>query len=132
MKTSIKSLLVAFGITLVSFSVSLAAVNPGARPATVATYKTGIYSDTQSKLNIALDKETTGSVDIMLKDAAGKILFSQHLGKKEQTARIRLNLNDLPDGAYQVEITNGVDTTTHRLSIATKQPSTPGRLVALN
>ncbi|MFD2572206.1 T9SS type A sorting domain-containing protein [Spirosoma soli] len=132
MKTFIKSLLVAFTLGVVTFSTSSAAINPGSRPTAAATYKTGIFSTADGKLQIALDKEKTGPVDIKLKNAEGKVLYAQHLGKKEQTARLRLNLSDLPDGAYQIEITNGVDTTTHKLTLSTNQPSTPSRLVAIN
>jgi uncharacterized membrane protein YkoI len=58
----------------------------------VAAYKTGIYTTIEGKLNIALDKETGGAVDIRLKKADGKVLYSEHLGKNEKTAyRVRLN-----------------------------------------
>jgi len=132
MKTLIKPLLVAFSLTFVTLSASFADVNPGTRPTAVATYKTAIYSTTEGKLNIALDKETGGAVDIKLKSASGQVIFFQHVGKKEKTSRIRLNLSELQDGTYQVEITNGVDVTTHTVLLSTPQPSAPSRLVAIN
>ncbi|QIP17294.1 hypothetical protein G8759_33955 [Spirosoma aureum] len=132
MKTLIKPLLVAFTLSLVTFSASLADVNPGSRPAAVAAYKTGIYSTMEGKLQIALDKETGGAVDIRLKNADGKVLFYQRVGKNEKTSRIRLNLNELQDGAYRVEVTNGVETSTQVVTLSTQQPSAPSRLVAIN
>jgi hypothetical protein len=129
MKTLIKPLLVAFSLSLISLSASIAEGTP-TRPA--AAYKTGIYRTTEGKLRIALDKEPGGRVDIKLKSADGKILFVQHLGKKQQTSRMLLDLNNLPDGTYQVEITNGVETTTQTVTLATQQPSVPSRLIALN
>ncbi|GAB4018984.1 hypothetical protein GCM10028808_55140 [Spirosoma migulaei] len=132
MKSLIKPLLIAVTLSAVTLSTSFAAVNPGSRPAAVAAYKAGIYSTVEGKLNIALDKETTGKVDIKLKGTSGKVLFVQHLGKNEKTARIRLNLSELEDGAYQVEITNGVDVTTHTVTLSTTQPSAPNRLIAVN
>ncbi|QHV94341.1 T9SS type A sorting domain-containing protein [Spirosoma endbachense] len=132
MKTLFKPLLVAFTLSLVTFSASLAEVNPGSRPAAVAAYKTGIYSTMEGKLQIALDKETGGAVDIRLKNADGKVLFYQRVGKNEKTSRIRLNLNELQDGAYRVEVTNGVETSTQIVTLSTQQPSAPSRLVAIN
>ena len=131
MKTFIKPLLVAFSLSFVTLSAALADGTPAARPATVATYKTGIYSTIEGKLNIALEKETGGVVDIRMKSADGKVLFSQHLGKKEKSARVRLDMSDLQDGNYQVEITNGVETTVHNVTLSTPQPSAPSRLVAI-
>ncbi|GAB4030679.1 hypothetical protein [Spirosoma jeollabukense] len=131
MKTLIKPLLVAFSLSLVTLSAALADGTPAARPAAVATYKTGIYTTIEGKLNIALDKETSGAVDIRMKSADGIVLFSQHLGKKETGTRVRLDMSALQDGNYQVEITNGVETTVHNVTLSTQQPSAPNRLVAI-
>ncbi|MCK8495873.1 T9SS type A sorting domain-containing protein [Spirosoma sp. RP8] len=132
MKTLLNSLILACTLTLVTVSASLAKTNPDKRPASVATYKTGIYTSTAGKLHINLDKETTGAVDIKLKNINGKVLYTQHLTRKEKTARLSLDMDQLPDGAYQLEISNGVDTTTQTVTLGSQQPSTPNRLVVLN
>ncbi len=132
MKTLLNSLLVAFTLTLITVSASFAEANPGKRATSVATYKTGIYTNMAGKLNIALDKETTGAVDIKLKNTNGKVLFAQHLTKKEKTARLSLDMDQLPDGVYQLEISNGVDTSVQTVTLGTQQPSAPNRLVAIN
>jgi len=132
MKTLINPLVIAFSLTVATFSASFADTNPGGRPATVASYKTGMYTTAEGKLQIALDKEATGMVDIQLVNADGKVLFAQRVAKKETMARLRLTVSDLPDGTYQVRVSNGVDTTTHAVTLSTNQPSAPSRLVAIN
>ena len=132
MKNLIKPLLVVFSLSFLTLSAVLAETNPIGRPKAVASYKTGIYSTLEGKLNIALDKETTGTVDIRLTSITGKVLFSQRITKNEKASRIRLDMSELPDGAYQVEITNGVESTIHNVTISTKQPSSTSRLVAIN
>lgn len=88
---------------------------------------------TQSgKLNIALDKDQGGSIIISLKSADGSVLFSKYLSKNDQSYRTRLNLSELEDGTYLVEVTNGVDTTTQRVRIETQQPTAPNRLISIN
>ncbi|GAB2557981.1 T9SS type A sorting domain-containing protein [Spirosoma aerophilum] len=135
MKTLIKSFALALSLAVVASAATFAApteANPIGRPAKVATYKTGVYSTVTGKLNVALDKSAGGRVDIRLKDTTGKVLFAQYLGKKEQVCRLQLNLSDLEDGVYTLEITNGVETTTQSVTIATKQPTLSNRVVALN
>ncbi|AKD57030.1 T9SS type A sorting domain-containing protein [Spirosoma radiotolerans] len=132
MKALINPLVIAFALTLATFSASLANTNPGGRPAPVASYKTGMYTTAEGKLQIAVDKEATGVVDIQLVNAAGKVLFTQRVAKKETIARLRLTLSDLPDGAYQVQMSNGVEVTTYSVTLSTNQPSAPSRLVAIN
>ena len=132
MKTLFKPLLLSFTLSLVTLSATLADSNPGNRTSTAATFKTGIYTTAEGKLQISLEKETGGAVDIKLKNADGKVFFTQHLSKKERAVRLRLNLSELPDGEYKLEVTNGVDVTTHSVQLSTKQPSAPSRLVAIN
>ena len=135
MKTLIKSLALAFSLAVVTSAASFAnttEANPIGRKSTVASYKTGIYTTAAGKLTIGLDKETGGSVDIRLKGIDGNVLYTKHLRKNEKTCRVRLNLSELEDGIYQLEITNGVETTTQNVTISTNQPSTPSRLIAIN
>lgn len=132
MKTLIKSLAFALTLGFVTSAATISHANPITRPANVANYKTGVYSSVDGKLNIALDKTVGGSVNIALKDANGNTLYVERLGKKATTARVRLNLDELKDGTYQVEITNGVETTTHNVVLSTPQSSSPARVVTLN
>ena len=132
MKTLIKSLALALSLGVVTSAASFAETNPGGRPTTVAAYKTGIYSTPNGQLNIALDKEPGGFVDVRLKGTNGQVLYTQHLGKNERVYRIRLNLSELADGVYQVEVTNGVETTTQNVTISTQQPTTPIRSISIN
>ena len=131
MKTFIKSLAFALSLGIVTSTVSVSEAKPIGRPTAVATYKTGIYTSVDGKLNIALDKQTGGAVDIRLKNTAGTIMYSEHLSKNESKFRAKLDMSALPDGVYQMEITNGVETTTHTVTLSTNQPATPGRLVAI-
>lgn len=132
MKTLIKSLALALTLGFITSAATFAETNPGVRPTVVASYQSGIYTTINGKLRISLDKQTGGTVDVRLKNAGGAVLYSQHLGKNDSKYRTLLNMNELPDGNYQVEITNGVDTTTHTVTIATQTPTTPNRLIALN
>ena len=131
MKTLIKSFALALSLGIITTAASFAETNPGGRPTAVASYKTGIYSSISGKLNIALDKETGGSVDIRLKGTDGQVLYTHHLGKNERACRVRVDLNDLEDGTYQVEITNGVETTTQTVTISTNKPSASSRIIAI-
>jgi outer membrane lipoprotein-sorting protein len=131
MKTSIKSLLFALSLSAVTSFAAFADVKPE-RPAQVAAFKSSVFPTIDGKLRISLDKETGGPVDIRLKNEDGAVVYNHHLDKKDTQYRSRLNLSELPDGTYQVEITNGTETSTQSITISTKKPTTPTRLVALN
>ncbi|MFD2572328.1 T9SS type A sorting domain-containing protein [Spirosoma soli] len=133
MKTLIKPLLIAFAFVLINFSAAQAeTTKPIGRPSSAVAYQSGIYTTVEGKVQIGLAKQAGGMVEIRLTNAAGKVLFTQQVGKNQTAARIRLDVSALPDGAYQLEITNGVDSTRHAITLATPQPSEQSRLVALD
>lgn len=133
MKSLIKPLLIALTVSLISVSSSLAGHKSGDRQIAPVAYKTGIYTTAEGKLNIAVEKEKGGAVDIRLTNAKGHLLFAQRIGRNEKNSRMRLDVSQLQDGMYQVQITNGVETATHNLKLSTKQIDQPmGRLVAIN
>ncbi|MBD2699875.1 hypothetical protein IC229_04460 [Spirosoma sp. BT702] len=134
MKTLIKSFALALSLGIVTASATLTEAKPiGIKdPSSAVSYQTGIYTSKDNKLNIALNKELGGTVDVKFKNNEGTVLFSERLGKNETAYRTRLNLGELPDGVYQVEITNGVETQKHVVTIKTEQPATSGRVVAMN
>lgn len=133
MKTLIKPLLIAFSLFVLTGSAALAGtVTSPNRPKAVATYQSGIFTTAEGKLQIALNKQTGGWVDIRLTNAAGKVLFVQQVSKHQTEARLRLDVSNLPDGTYELTITNGRDTTRQALTLATPKHSEPNRLIALN
>jgi hypothetical protein len=134
MKTLIKSLIVAFTLTLITFSASLAETHkPIGRPKNVASFKSSIYTTNEGKVQIALNKESGGSVMVRLTNKAGAEFFVQQFGKRQQASRLRLDVSALPDGIYQIAISNGVETTTYGLTLGTSHlKTTPTRLIAFN
>ncbi len=135
MKTLIQPLLIALSFSLVTVTTSLASIsatNRPTRPAVTVAYKTSMYANAEGKINIALDKETGGDVMIRLTNSEGNDCFTQRVGKSKKVVRLQLDVSSLPDGAYQVVITNGVDTTTHSLTLGAQKPAVSSRLLAIN
>ena len=132
MKTLLTSLFIAAALTLTSVSATQAENGPARKPAQIASYQSGMYTTAEGKLNIALNKQTGGALDVRLLNQAGKAVYDQPIGKHQTSVRLRLDLSELPDGAYQLVITNGRDITTRVVTISTKPVAMSARLVALN
>ncbi|WP_077924150.1 T9SS type A sorting domain-containing protein [Spirosoma sp. 209] len=133
MKTLIASLALALSLTVAS--VAPASANPITRPArsaSVASYQSGVYTTAEGKVQIGLDKQPGGKVSIRLVNSQGQEVYQEQVGKRQQQVRLRLDVSGLPDGSYTLLISNGVETTTHALTIATAQPSESTRRIAMN
>ncbi|WP_460639615.1 hypothetical protein [Larkinella harenae] len=66
-----------------------------------------------------------------MKNRAGTAVFAQQIGKRQPGARLRLDVSNLPDGVYQVVISNGIEETVQHVPLTTHQPSHPARLVVI-
>ncbi|GAB3909250.1 hypothetical protein GCM10028803_46510 [Larkinella knui] len=120
MKTLINSLLVAFTLTAITFSASLAESDKLiGKPKNAAAFQSSMYTTNAGKVQIAVNKQTGGKVEVRLTNSAGKEVFVQSIGKRQEAARLRLDVSALPDGVYQVAISNGIETTTQELTLAT-------------
>ncbi|MGM9506841.1 hypothetical protein ACS5NO_03920 [Larkinella sp. GY13] len=132
MKTLTKSLIIAFLFT--SLTVSFAVTNASQPKPTgkVQSYQSSLYTDTEGKIRVAVDKLVGGIVEVRLVNSTGKEFFVQRVGRRQRIARIKMDIDALPDGAYQVVVTDGFDTKVNNLVLATQQPAVTGRLIALN
>ncbi|GAB3331627.1 hypothetical protein GCM10027299_37450 [Larkinella ripae] len=132
MKTLVNTLFAALALTVFSVTTSLAEPHkPIGRPQRAAAFQSGMYTTVEGKLQIAINKEIGGAVVVSLKNRAGAELFVQEIGKRQAAARLRLDVSNLPDGIYQVIVSNGVEETTQTVTLGSPQPSVVNRVVAL-
>ncbi len=131
MKTTIKSLLIAFAFVASLSSLSLA--KPIVRPGKQAVaYATSFYTAVDGRLVLSLEKQAGNVVSVRLVNTKGATLFTQNVAKRQTSAQLRLDVSQLPDGDYSVEVSNGEKVTTHQVTIATPAVATPTRQIALN
>ncbi|GAB3281248.1 hypothetical protein GCM10027347_56770 [Larkinella harenae] len=127
MKALINTLLVAVALTAASFN----AVNANPKePKKAAAFQTGIYTTTEGKLQVAVQKQTTSPVLVQLRNAKGEPVFAQRIGKNQGAVRYRLDMSNLPDGVYHLTVSNGVETTTQEVKLNTPAPTATLRLLA--
>ncbi len=131
MKTIIKSFALALSLSLTIVTASMADNTPPGRATTAAVYKANISPTASGQLNIAIDKETGGLVNIHLKSPNGILLYSEYMGKNELKYRVRLNLSELEDGVYKLVMTNGIEINVHELVISTPQLTTANHVITI-
>ncbi|GAB3314538.1 hypothetical protein GCM10027299_02760 [Larkinella ripae] len=128
MKTIFNTLLVALTLTAASFNAAVASPK---EPKKAAAFQSGIFTTIDGKLQIAVQKETTSTVMVQLLDQKGNAVYYQKIGKRQDAIRYKFDVSNLPDGVYQVSISNGVETTTKEVTLATQPAVVAPRLVAV-
>ncbi|RCR67709.1 T9SS type A sorting domain-containing protein [Larkinella punicea] len=120
MKTLFASALLALALS--TSTVSFAADNKeNAEPK--STFQMAVYPVINSmKVSVNVNKPKDSKVDIRLVDEAGQTLTVLKLGKDNESSIIRFDLNNLEDGIYKVEVSDGVKTEVKTVKVQTSTP----------
>ncbi len=130
------SLTSAFAKTVAAlfFSATPLLANP-TNPTKPASFDASVYVTVNNTIKLAVDKTTAESLRISLHEVGkGDDLFSKLIGKKQTNARLQLNVDELPNGVYELEIksASGVRIV-KQVQLGTVTPTVPtGRLVAIS
>ncbi|GAB3935149.1 T9SS type A sorting domain-containing protein [Larkinella terrae] len=130
MKTLFASALLA--LTLAA-STTFAADNREEKK-TKSTFQSAVYPMTNSmKVNVCVSKETDSKVNVRLVNSEGQTLANRKLGEGQEVATLRFDLNQLEDGVYKVEISDGTNTEIKTVKLQTSTPVVQSsRLVSMN
>jgi hypothetical protein len=110
MKTFIKTLALA---TLVAANSLNAEANNDKQPAKAKHFATNAYKTTSyMTVNLAVEKVAGTDAHLKLTDSAHQVIFQANMDKAEAAHRWKLDLSELKDGAYRLEITDGSNTET--------------------
>lgn len=116
-----KNLATVFAALLLSSTLTFA--NTDKEKEVEATYQVGMYFDGNSNtIKTFYEKEEGQELKVELKTLQGKTLHKSYVAKKAETASIHFNVEDLPDGTYVLEMTDGAVTTTKTIVLDTTQP----------
>ncbi len=112
MKNSFKSLFCALAL-----GTTTAFAGPGDIHAKPTTFESGIYQNLDGALVVNLHKSNLASAEVIIKDANGDILAREGVGRRQQKACTKFNLDALRDGEYQLEISSKDEKTVRDFTI---------------
>lgn len=130
MKSIIASLIIAFAVTTASVAANTDTKPNGPAKATMST---AVYPNaTANKLHVIVGKSQGYNAKIRLADAKGRTLHIQNLPKADKATHATFDVSELPDGNYQVEITDGTNKEVKEITLKTTQPTiTVNRVIAM-
>ena len=111
-----KKLFKTFAILAVSSSLAFA---NNTRP---STFKVGMYNVKNTHtLKVFVDKESNNALLLEVKDADGRVLQSENIGKNRHSMGLRLNLSNLESGDYTIELSDKTNTYTKDIRLEKEQ-----------
>jgi hypothetical protein len=110
-------------LSTVIFAAVLSTSNPVVVPNApkVLTFDASAYVTNQNKIRLAIEKTSPEPVLIQLRNTKKEVLFQQVVGKREQKCAIKLDVNDLADGQYEIEIKSEAGSIRKQVNLVTPQ-----------
>ena len=129
-----KILVKTFAIAALSAMTFIAnASDKNADPTKAKTFEVGMFQSINSmKMNVMIQKSNDKDLTVVLKDAKGDILITEHINKKDVNYHAKYDLSQLEDGKYTFEFTNGAEKLVKEINLVTTKPTTISRQIALN
>ncbi|GGB89833.1 hypothetical protein [Dyadobacter sediminis] len=117
MKNSLKTiaLAVAFSVT---FAFSSFASDKEAKKA--SSFGTSIYAARSGKIQVCVDKFTASKTIIVLMDKRGNTMYKEVVGKNVDKFRKSLDVSELPDGSYYIEVYGNGEKHSHHFELSEK------------
>ena len=95
------------------------------------SFDASAFVTVSNKVQIAVQKSTETPVTVILRNADNQIFFQQNIGKKESKFAVKLDINDLADGQYELEIKSSEGSINKHLNLSTTPVQKQPRIVAV-
>ncbi|GAB3997586.1 hypothetical protein GCM10028807_42980 [Spirosoma daeguense] len=114
----------------VSLLMSAATLTNPTTPSTLS-FEANAYVMTNNQIRVVVQKSTDVAVTIFLRNNQHEIIYWQPISKKEAAYGVKLDVNDLADGTYELEFKSDNGSVRKQLNLSTKPVQKPVRLVAM-
>ena len=133
MKTLVKTFAIAL-LSAVSFISNATTDNNGNLNAQ-KTFAVGVYQTINTmKMNVMVEKLAGKRLSVILKSESGEVLHAEYIRKNDTAYRGKFDLQELEDGKYTFEISDGESKIVKNVQVGTvkPQPNTSDRFMSLN
>ena len=114
----------------VSFLLSTTTLTKPTHP-NVLSFNASAYVTVDKRIRVSVQKMTDVRVLVLLRDKDNEILFRQYISKKESKYMVKLNVNELSDGQYDLEVSSKEGSIRKQVSLLTAPKDETSRTIAM-
>ena len=97
----------------------------------VLSLNASAYVTVDKRIRVSVQKTTDVRVLVLLRDKDNEILFRQYISKKESKYMVKLNVNELSDGQYNLEFSSKGGSIQKQVSLSTAPKDETSRIIAM-
>ncbi|GAB3699579.1 hypothetical protein GCM10027592_25780 [Spirosoma flavus] len=95
------------------------------------SFDASAYVTVNHEIRVAVEKSTDVPVVVILRNKNNEVLYHQNLGKKESKFAMKMNVDQLADGEYELEVKSSEGSIRKQLNLSTQEPKQATRSIAL-
>lgn len=95
------------------------------------SFDASAYVTSANQIRVAVKKSTDASVSVLLWSTDKQVLFRRTLSKKESAYAVKLDVNELADGQYELEIVSNEGSIRKQFNVSTAPTQKAVRVVAV-
>ncbi|WP_461041104.1 hypothetical protein [Spirosoma harenae] len=95
------------------------------------SFDASAYVTINHEIRLAVQKSAEMPVQVILRNKSNEVLYQQSLGKKETKYAVKLNVDELADGMYELEVRSSEGSIVKQLNLATKPVEKTSRTIAM-
>ncbi|GAB2563086.1 hypothetical protein [Spirosoma aerophilum] len=96
------------------------------------SFDASAFVTVDKQIRVSVQKSTEVPVVVLLRNKDNEVLFRQNISKKEVKYAVKLNVNDLADGQYELEVVSKEGSIRKQLNLSTAPVTQENRVVAVN
>ncbi|WP_341226754.1 hypothetical protein [uncultured Arcticibacterium sp.] len=121
MKKQFKTIALALFTTTLSFAALANTENPN--PEKAKTFEVAMYYNYNTgTIKTFFEKQKGDYLQVTFLDNEGNKLSQSFLSKKRESGRINFDINTLPNGTYNIKVSNGKEEVMHPVNISQPSP----------
>ncbi|QHW01559.1 hypothetical protein G8759_27995 [Spirosoma aureum] len=114
----------------VSILMSAATLANPTTPKTMS-FDASAFVTIDNQIRVSVSKTAEVPVEIVLRNAENQVIFRQDISKKEAKYAVKLNVNELADGKYELEVKSNEGSIRKQLNLSTRPVAQTTRIVAM-
>lgn len=95
------------------------------------SFEASAFVTANKQIRVAVQKTADAPVVIFLRSKDNQILFRQNISKKELKYAVKLDVNELADGQYELEVKSSEGSIRKQLSLSTTPAQQTTRVIAV-
>jgi len=84
-----------------------------------------------NQIRVSVTKTADVPVEILLRTTDNQVVFRQNLGRKDEKVALKLNVDELSDGKYELEVRSSEGSIRKQLELSTQPVQQTSRVVAM-